>query len=58
MSCLIESGMRLLKDERGASSIEYVIIASLLSIVIIGAVNAIGTSLNLKFVPVSEGLSK
>jgi pilus assembly protein Flp/PilA len=58
MSGLVASGMRLLKDERGATSIEYVIIASLLSIVIIGAVNAIGTSLNLKFVSVSEGLSK
>lgn len=58
MSGLIESGMRLLKDEQGASSIEYVIIASLLSIVIIGAVNAIGTNLNLKFVAVSEGFNK
>ncbi|MPZ36702.1 MAG: Flp family type IVb pilin [Rhizobiales bacterium] len=46
----------LLEDEGGATSIEYAIIAGLLSIAIVAAVNAIGTSLNTSFESVSAGL--
>ena len=58
MSGLIGSGGRLFQDEGGATSIEYAIIAGLLSIVIVVAVSAIGLNLNLKFASVSEGLKK
>ena len=38
--------MNFLRDERGATAIEYALIASLIGMVIIGAVGAIGDSLN------------
>jgi pilus assembly protein Flp/PilA len=36
---------KLLKDESGATAIEYGLIAALISVVIIGAVTTIGTKL-------------
>lgn len=53
---VVGSGGRFLKDERGATSIEYAIIAGMLSIAIVVAVNAIGTSLNTGFESLSAGL--
>lgn len=38
--------LTFLRDERGATAIEYALIASLIGMVIIGAVGAIGDSLN------------
>ena len=38
-----------LKDESGATAIEYGLIAAGISVVIIATVNAIGTTLNAKF---------
>jgi pilus assembly protein Flp/PilA len=40
---------RFLKDESGATAIEYGLIAALISVVIVSAVSAIGTSLKSKF---------
>jgi pilus assembly protein Flp/PilA len=40
---------RFLKDESGATAIEYGLLAALISVVIIGAVTSIGTKLNAKF---------
>lgn len=45
-----------LKDESGATAIEYGLIAAGISIVIIASVNAIGTSLNTTFDGVSTQL--
>ena len=45
-----------LKDESGATAIEYGLIAAGISIVIIGAVQGIGTSLNARFDTVSTQL--
>ena len=45
-----------LLDDQGATAIEYAIIASLIAIVIIGAVTAVGTSLNNTFTEVSNNL--
>jgi pilus assembly protein Flp/PilA len=56
MSGVIGAGERFLKDERGATSIEYAIIAGMLSIAIAVGVNAIGTSLNTRFASVATGL--
>jgi len=47
---------RFLDDESGATAIEYCLIAVGLSIVIITAVNGIGTSLNGKFSSVNSSL--
>jgi pilus assembly protein Flp/PilA len=45
-----------LADESAATAIEYALIASGISIVIITAVNGIGTSLNTKFTSVNTSL--
>jgi len=45
-----------LKDESGATAIEYGLIAAGISVVIIATVNAIGTTLNAKFDSVSTQL--
>ena len=47
---------RFLNDESGATAIEYCLIAVGLSIVIITAVNGIGTTLNGKFTTINTSL--
>jgi pilus assembly protein Flp/PilA len=47
---------RFLSDQSGATAIEYCLIAVGLSIVIITAVNGIGTTLNTKFTSVNSSL--
>jgi pilus assembly protein Flp/PilA len=48
--------LKFLKDESGATAIEYGLIAAGISVVIIAAVNAIGSSLNAKFDYISNQL--
>ena len=47
---------RFLNDQSGATAIEYCLIATGLSIVILGAVNGIGTTLSAKFNSVNASL--
>jgi pilus assembly protein Flp/PilA len=47
---------RFLSDESGATAIEYCLIAVGLSIVIVSAVNGIGSTLNAKFSSVNSSL--
>ena len=47
---------RFLRDQSGATAIEYCIIAAGISIVIVVAVNGIGTTLNGKFTSVNSSL--
>jgi pilus assembly protein Flp/PilA len=47
---------RFLNDESGATAIEYCLIAVGLSIVIITAVNGIGSTLNGKFTTINTSL--
>jgi len=47
---------RFMKDESGATAIEYGLIAAGISVVIIGAVNAIGGKLNNTFTNISTQL--
>jgi pilus assembly protein Flp/PilA len=44
---------KFLADQSGATAIEYAIIAGFLSIVIVVAVNGIGTTLNSKFASIN-----
>ena len=46
-----------LRDEEGATAIEYGLIAALISIVIIVAVTAVGTALNVTFTKVATALT-
>jgi pilus assembly protein Flp/PilA len=47
---------RFLTDQAGATAIEYALIAAGISIVIVAAVNSIGTSLNSTFSSISNQL--
>lgn len=49
--------IRLLKNEEGATAIEYGLIAALISVVIIGAVTTVGEELNETFQAVADSLS-
>lgn len=47
---------RFLKDEAGATAIEYGLIAALIAVVIIGAVSTIGSELNIAFTSIADCL--
>ena len=47
---------RFLKDEAGTTAIEYAIIAAGISIVIVVAVNGMGTTLNTNFTTINASL--
>ncbi len=48
---------RFLKDEDGATAIEYGLIAALIAVAIIGAATTLGSSLSTTFGKVSSALS-
>jgi pilus assembly protein Flp/PilA len=45
------------RDEEGATMIEYGLMVALIAVVLIGAVTLIGTTMNTKFGEVSDGLT-
>jgi len=47
---------RFMKDESGASAIEYGLIAAGISLAIIAAVNGLGTQLSSKFTSINNSL--
>jgi pilus assembly protein Flp/PilA len=47
---------RFLDDQSGATAIEYCLIAAGISIVILAAVNGLGTTLNTNFTSISSSL--
>jgi len=47
---------RFVKDESGATAIEYGLIAAGISLAIIAAVNGLGTNLNSKFTDINSSL--
>jgi len=49
---------RFIRDESGATAIEYGLIAALISVVIIGTVTLIGTRLNTKFSTIASTLGR
>lgn len=49
-------GWRFLINEEGATSIEYVLIASLIAVIILGAVTALGSQVCNRFVMVASVL--
>ncbi len=48
---------KFLRDESGATAIEYGLIAALISVVIIAAVTSVGTGLQATFTKVSSSLA-
>jgi pilus assembly protein Flp/PilA len=49
---------RFVKDESGATAIEYGLIAACISVAIIAVVQGIGTKLNTTFTSISNGLGQ
>lgn len=49
---------RFLKDESGATAIEYGLIAALIAVAIIGGVSALGTNANATFSNVATEVAK
>ncbi len=47
---------RYMKDESGATAIEYGLIAALISVVIITVLTSVGSSLNTKFTAIDTAL--
>jgi pilus assembly protein Flp/PilA len=47
---------RFLRDERGATAIEYALIAAGISLAIIAAVNGLGSTLNTSFTTLNTSL--
>ncbi|MEK0086142.1 Flp family type IVb pilin [Benzoatithermus flavus] len=47
---------RFLKDESGATAIEYGLIAALIAVVVIGAIKALGTNLETTFDKIADCL--
>jgi pilus assembly protein Flp/PilA len=47
---------RFVKDESGATAIEYGLIAAGIALAIIATVNSLGTNLNAKFSSINSGL--
>jgi pilus assembly protein Flp/PilA len=47
---------RFLKDESGATAIEYGLIAALIAVVLITVLTTVGTGLNAKFEKVSDAV--
>ena len=48
---------RFLKDDAGATAIEYGLLAALISVVIIGAVKLVGSNMSTMFTTVANNLS-
>ena len=48
--------MRFLRDESGATAIEYGLIAAGISLAIIAVINGLGTRLNTKFTSINSSL--
>ncbi len=52
----ITTWLQLKSDRRAVTALEYGMIAALISVVIIGAVTAVGTRLNVAFTAISTGI--
>ncbi|MBV8939036.1 MAG: Flp family type IVb pilin [Alphaproteobacteria bacterium] len=50
--------VKLMKDESGATAIEYGLIAALIAVVIIAAVTALGTNISAKFQSVATAIGR
>ena len=53
----MEKFLKLIRDEEGATAIEYGLIAALISVAAIGAMQGIGNKLNTTFNNVSNSLN-
>lgn len=57
MTTLKNTLVRLAKDEDGAAAVEYALLVSLIAVVIVGAVRALGGAANAKLQEAKAGIS-
>lgn len=50
--------LNLMKDEDGATAIEYALIASLIAVAIIAGATSLGTTINAKFNTIAQNVSR
>lgn len=55
MGCIMVT--KFIRDEQGATAIEYGLIAALIAVVIIGALTLLGTSISAKFNTIATNVS-
>ncbi|WP_322044238.1 Flp family type IVb pilin [Paraburkholderia sp. J67] len=58
MQKLIATAKGFIKDERGATAVEYGMIVALIAAVIVTIVTTLGTQVNLAFTKISNALPK
>ncbi|MCA9462707.1 MAG: Flp family type IVb pilin [Nitrospirales bacterium] len=54
---MVNQIMRFVKEDEGATAIEYGLLAALIAAVIVGAVTSLGTNVNTAFNNVATGIS-
>ncbi|MGD9851940.1 MAG: Flp family type IVb pilin [Nitrospirales bacterium] len=54
---MVNQIMRFVKEDEGATAIEYGLLAALIAAVIVGAVTSLGTNVNTAFNKVATGIS-
>lgn len=57
MNKIVQDVKQFLNDEEGVTAIEYGLIAALIAVFIIGALQLVGTNLNLVFARISTALA-
>ncbi len=55
---MLESLRAALRDEEGATAVEYALMVALIAVAIIGAVTALGTNLSTVFTNVANTIAK
>ena len=55
-SPIVASVVRFMRDERGATAIEYALLCGLIAIFIIGSLSALGTSISSEFSEVAVAM--
>lgn len=56
MRAIFRLGIRLLRNDSGATAIEYALIAGFVSLAIVAGATVVGTSLDAQFLAVANGL--
>jgi len=56
LTTILDLVTTLRRDTKGATAIEYGLIAALIAVIVIGAVTAVGTNLNDVFTTIANGL--
>ncbi|MDR4496214.1 MAG: Flp family type IVb pilin [Nitrospirales bacterium] len=54
---MVNQIMRFVKEDEGATAIEYGLLAALIAAVIVGAVTALGNNVNTAFTNVAAGIA-